>query len=1540
MNNKLKLFLFALFLPVLMLMTGGAGAETGGNFWTSGGTYIDYEGISSPMDSAYGVAVDTFTAGGPYIYVAANVQGAGTSNDWLLVKYNASSVIVSSRVFDYGAGSDKVMAVAVDGNGGVYFAGFVSGASQNLHIRKYDTSFTIVSSVTFSENSSANAITVGKDGNIYAAGRIDNSGYDDILAVKFTQNLQLISSATVPGGLYGKTARGIAINSSGDVIIVGNTVSAAPDTGVLVKFNSNLSGVPSQFNDTSANGDVLLSGVAVDSSDNVYAVGQYGVLVGKSFYVAKYLPGLTQKTTFWMQSQSNTNDAGKSIAVRGSEVYAVGLVRANLDITFSLLFAKLDTLLTSASYFKRTVALYNSDYPYALALGTSTLLYASGSKGSGPANCDIATYGFDPSLVDLTAPSAVTDLRVSVDSNFTASTGWTWVKLNWTAPGNNAFTGDLSEGSSYVLQCSSSNLGPWNNINAVLSQYVQCGSTSAVRGSPMSASFWLQENQMFYFRLWYADESGNWSVPAQAQFYTEIPAGSPYRIEFLNPNLTIEKDKASGPIGVVLKDYQGMVTKSTYAVVVGLSSFGDYYYDYTSGTGIYPPDATGKFSLTPDFAVPVSTIIIPAGQSYSSFYYMTSTSPYASVTMDYSFKQEWNRLYVNVMASGGGILNSGVHKGDYSSNKNIIMGYDELAYIDFNLSDSVSNWQVLIATAPDSSNYIWSYSGYGYPSAGMISWNASYLNYCEPGAAVSCSGKVPSGTYYVTIRLGGDGGISDKTLTVTVQSLEISGRVTDGSANGIPYVDVMAYGPSYSYATTDLNGYYKLTGLIPGTYQVSFNKFGYAQSMNNAVVAGGSLNVTLQQPSVLMINATRDVSGQIQNNEQWGGVNIYKSDYSGDYWGTLHFETNVSTSDNGMWNALETPNYEIDNSSGYFYDVGKWTKLELSPGTYYLKAELNGYVPVSQTITILEGEASKAINIHFAVMKTAYGTVQLSEPPQDSWGSYVSVEAIPQGYTWGTAWGWAWIPYGSSSATYTIGGLDAGVYTIKVSASGYRRSAAQVSILAGDVYKQLSDVTLSPGGGLTGTVTIDGDSTQQNSNYIYLNAWSPDSYSYGWASVPFTPNSVSASSTFAIRGLDDGTYWVNSWLQGFELQGAIGWNGVKTTVSNGVGSLNLVFKKYSGVIKCTFKVPGNDYANLRVSVNGPNMWISDQGVIDPTSGLSFDQATGVLTISGLGTGFYQIKGLYTVTTMEKTRAIMAVNGQTREGTIDLTGQTHRVYGKIGISQNNPPVGYSDISVLVDTVPLITDSYGSHPNINMMLSTTTFRVYAVNYSNMDQLATLTGTANPVATPKQSCINKDGSFSITGLMPGIYNLVIPAVELDGNTSNGKETTQIEKRVIVNGSDVEVNDISVSKGYSISGLVKLPAGESAMRNFYIGLFNASKFKVDNYMYADWSPVIYQEVSLGLTSGIAESSGSFTLKGFSPGDYVLTVKDNGYTDADLGFVPRQYANSSITVKVDGSDLTGQNIQLSKGGKITLKLRDADSGTVITPKNKDKSLT
>lgn len=1522
---KLILWLTLLFLPQMAL----AGAS--GSFSSSDGAYFD----SGMGESILDIAVDTFTAGGPYVYaVGGSSMAFGYYYESFIFKYDKDGNMLSSATYSNPyVGSDMkdyAHAVALASNGDI----FVGGASQQsdsfekFFIIKYASDLSVISSVTFvsPEYPFYNMVydmAIDHGGNVIAAGPAHKgAGNFDYLVVKYNSNLVFVSSASydyadTDAGGESSNGCGVAVNSSDDIIVTGESWNAAYDFDmVTLKWNSALSGAPTVVTGDPTYDDGAYA-VAVDTSDNIIIGGYINMGVNNDeFKLIKYDPNLSSVIHASTVTISGQNDGIRDIMIASNgDMYAAGTGNTG----------KWETARCSSSLQKLAIKEYTNNYgsdvAYAVARGTGSYIYVAGRNMNGGGDQDARIIRYDTAvdfIADITAPAQVTNLAAQGAAGM--GTNMAGALLTWSAPGDDGWITPLPSGSEYAIQYSTYN-GGWS----LESPYTNAYSTDSIEpGTLVSYTMdWLMANKVYYFKVWHKDNSGNWSSASNvASLVTEVIAGAPDRVVFENYNLTLQKDVQSAPIGLKVYDFGWNVTKATTPITVYLSGRLNTYIGNE-----YEVDTSAVFYDTSNVAV--TQITIPTDSYGNSFSYMTSHTPYTVIMITYTVNGIDRTEFMWPTIVTGGITASRVHKGDYTEQKSLSMGSSEMAYIDFGITDTDVNWEVRICTSSDREGVpVWTYYGWGVPYPGQIVWNGN-MSYYDSSIYTWREERAPNGTYYVRIQLGAGGGIKDDSISISVASQEIYGRVTNLSGEPLSEVYIYAYGPASAYTISDSTGYYKLAGLVAGTYYLNFFKYGY--TAKNATSTPGLLNVQLGSPSYLKINAKRALTSNpdIGNPEQWGSVYAHNEGYTENYWGTLHYETGISTSDNSMYTYQEGNKYEIENSTDNPYDGGKWTIIEVDPGDYSLQMTLDGFTTISMTTSVVSGQTVTLDNLSFERKKTVFGYVALASTSASE--TYVSVEAIPAGQTWATGWGWVQIPATVSSGTYTIFGLDSGAYTLKARAPGYSKGQASVSVSAEET--TAPDITLTEGGVLSGTLTVEGDtlsdtmfSLMGDPYNLYLNAWSPDAYSYGWTDLQINKSAASASASFSMKGLEDGTYWLNSWLNGFELEGAVGWNGVSAVVSGGTGTVNLKFKRYSGTIQAAITIPGGgSYNDVKIYLEGGNFYDSNwyNGSVTPmnaaTFGGGFNSGTGVLTTPKLGTGSYRIKAVYTPTGMTKTKYLMVSNGETKQTTLDLSGNTYSISGAVSISQSNPPKGINEMSVLVDTAPTYNNNMMFAPTY---MSTTAFRVVALDYNKI--------TSGVMMDFKNGLIDSSGTYTISGLVPGIYMLIIPGLEIDGVYENGKETANVEEKVVVSGN-ITGKNLVVSKGYSVSGQVKLPPGETAneVMSIFINVFRADKSANTVYSGAGaWSNIV-GNISANFSAG--QSVANFTINGLAPGEYLFSVNEPPAT--------RRYASAAVFVKVESSNLNGKNIQLTKGGKVVFKLRDANSGTIVTPKNRNMML-
>ena len=274
--------------------------------WTTtfGGTSVDY---------GYGVAVDS--SGNVYAtgnfqrtvdFGAGNVTSAGVA-DVFVTKLNASGVHQWTTTFG-GTSNDYGFGVAVDSSGNVYTTGHFQGTvnfgagnvtsagSADVFVTKLNASGVHQWTTKFGGTSAdyGYGVAVDSSGNVYAtgyfqgtvnfgAGNVTSAGSADVFVTKLNAS-GVHQWTTTLGGTNADVGYGVAVDSSGNVYATGyfigtvnfgaGNVTSAGDVDVFVT-KLNASGAhqwTTTFGGTSADDGY---GVAVDSSGNVYATGEF-----------------------------------------------------------------------------------------------------------------------------------------------------------------------------------------------------------------------------------------------------------------------------------------------------------------------------------------------------------------------------------------------------------------------------------------------------------------------------------------------------------------------------------------------------------------------------------------------------------------------------------------------------------------------------------------------------------------------------------------------------------------------------------------------------------------------------------------------------------------------------------------------------------------------------------------------------------------------------------------------------------------------------------------------------------------------------------------------------------------------------------------------------------------------------------------------------------------------------------------------------------------------------------------------------------------
>lgn len=182
------------------------------------------------------------------IYVSGNSRGAGSSDDYATIKYDASGVRQwVARYNGPGNSDDRVAALAVDAAGNVYVAGYATGSStfNDYATVKYNAAGVQQWAALYNGSGDsfdrATALAVDAQGNVYVTGYSWAPGMlDDWVTVKYdvAGAQQWVARYDGPGNAEDR-ADALAVDAAGNVYVTGysrNTETS--DDYVTIKYGA------------------------------------------------------------------------------------------------------------------------------------------------------------------------------------------------------------------------------------------------------------------------------------------------------------------------------------------------------------------------------------------------------------------------------------------------------------------------------------------------------------------------------------------------------------------------------------------------------------------------------------------------------------------------------------------------------------------------------------------------------------------------------------------------------------------------------------------------------------------------------------------------------------------------------------------------------------------------------------------------------------------------------------------------------------------------------------------------------------------------------------------------------------------------------------------------------------------------------------------------------------------------------------------------------------------------------------------------------
>lgn len=984
--------------------------------------------------------------------------------------------------------------------------------------------------------------------------------------------------------------------------------------------------------------------------------------------------------------------------------------------------------------------------------------------------------------------------------------------------------------------------------------------------------------------------------------------------------------QTSPTMQVVVTDACGVSTNTIAAVDVSLfaGNFGALDSNtsfYASGTGL---------ELT------TRKVTIGGGASAApGFYYRTSTSGVsfellrATATLGGTIVEasRFVRLFSSTIGISGVSVDSGtLTPGALSAT---MTGNTFLApsFVNFRLSDSSARWEVIISSSSaDFYPEVFRRFGSGDPGR-TVSWNGV-------NERIVPARSMAPGEYFV--KIVAEGGVAverSARIYISTKTGSIYGTVNSTGASAA----VFAFGPGSHFgqsAAASSTGYFQIHGLEAGkAYNVEastavldpvYRRFTRltVSSLSVTAAAGGVDIGTIPFPTPSTIRVTAAIA-TLAPRELFGRVKAYNSDYSRVAFGTLHFSSGSSGSDDGGQSFGGAPS--------------TWTVLSTVGGTYDLDvsvAEL-GLSTTVKSLTVAAG-ASTDVVVNLDRKANLYGYAVL--PGTVPFGSWVSVQGARAGDTAPSLFGGAFIKapgtgVNPTSATYSLFGLSPGSWTISARTFGFLGVSSAVYISSdADVGNPVSggfNLFLSSGGVLRGTITVAGDTSGLAASLggggggpgfdLFVNAFNPAAFSKASVRIRLSTSSTVTSSTFSLSGLEDGTQFVSAHLPGFvDLKGT-------ATISGGQGLADYFMKPNDARIFLTVHLPAGNYPpsefrKVSLLVRGPGVRPVLRSDLVGANTVQYFASSATWQSPPLSAGVFGVEALYGPTGMYQVRQAALTQGATAELSLDLGASTYSVKGTLSLS-GNIIFSKADYSVNVSSIAGLLSNAGAtgyclmgsslpvttttahmelipaHPLFGGFLSGPLFRAPPGPFGCFSPSAG-EGVGPNSPNPFHGYIaeiSTTGVFAFKGVPPGLY-LLRNNAEIDNNTANGDELPQLRRFVSV-ASDTVIPALQLDSGFSVSGSLLAPPQVLLSRPFRVSLLdsagNVQRTVVTSFNNSPQARYFFDRVAAGA--------------------YAIRVEDQGY--------PRAFAGRPRSVKVQTFNLSGEDIALVQGGIIKGKL-------------------
>lgn len=281
---------------------------------------------------------------GSSFYAGGTINEAAGGDNYVMVRFDSSGSIVWQKTLSETNGNtEDATGTSVDSSDNIYMTGYSPNTTGTFRasLVKWNSSGTLQYQREFGTSGGQNHFGTGvvvKGNNVYVCGQ--GSSAVDAFVLNYSQSGDSITwQKKLTGSTTSDSFQGIAADSSENLYLAGFT-GGAFNRGIVAKYNSSGT-LQWQRKITQAGSlDTNFFEVALDSSNNVYVLGDTYVSTVRRLLLIKYN---SSGTIQWQRTISQTQElrSNQSLAILGDVMYIGGYTNATVGGQF--FFARLPT---------------------------------------------------------------------------------------------------------------------------------------------------------------------------------------------------------------------------------------------------------------------------------------------------------------------------------------------------------------------------------------------------------------------------------------------------------------------------------------------------------------------------------------------------------------------------------------------------------------------------------------------------------------------------------------------------------------------------------------------------------------------------------------------------------------------------------------------------------------------------------------------------------------------------------------------------------------------------------------------------------------------------------------------------------------------------------------------------------------------------------------------------------------------------------------------------------------------------------------------